>query len=79
MFDINSQGRPTPQTLKNIEFSHFTFNVVLRIRVEIVWDNVAMDGWILGCVSGIPRRSFAGADDIGKEREPGIEVIECTL
>ena len=41
------------------------------------------NGWILGCVSGIPRRFFfAGADDIiinlAKEGESGIEIIERT-
>ena len=41
----------------------------------IQWMNV----WILRCVSGIPSRFFfAGADDITKEKEPGIEIIERT-
>ena len=34
--------------------------------------------WILGRTSGIPAEFFAGADDITKEREPGIEIIERT-
>ena len=39
----------------------------------------SVNGWILESASGIPRRFFfAGADDIIKEREPGIEIIECT-
>ena len=53
--------------------------LLVRIGVEIVWDNVySLDGWILGRVSGIHRRFFAGADDITKEREPGVEIIERT-
>ena len=65
----------------------FYFNCVRRrknalliwIRIEIVWDNVdSMDGWILGRTSGIPHRFFAGADDITKERESGIKIIERT-
>ena len=55
-----------------------THEFLIRIRVKIVWDNVAVDGLILGRISGIPRRFFAGVDDITKEREPGIEVIERT-
>ena len=52
---------------------------LIRVGVEIVWDNVhSMDGWILGRTSGIPRRFFAGEDDITKEREPGSEIIERT-
>ena len=46
---------------------------LIRVGVGIVWDNVdSMDGCILGRVSGIPADVFAGADDITKEREPGI-------
>ena len=45
----------------------FNDNLALLI-VEIVWDNVTMDDWILGRIS----------DDITKQREPGIEIIECT-
>ena len=34
-----------------------------------------MGRWILGRTSGIPRRFFAGANEITKrEREPGIEI-----
>ena len=56
--------------------------LLMRTRVEIVWDDVAVDGWILGRTSGIPRICFCrggrGADDITKKREPGIEIIERT-
>ena len=51
----------------------------MRIGVEIVWDNVdSMDGQILGRTSGIPVYFFAGADDIAKKREPGVDIIERT-
>ena len=53
--------------------------LLIWVGVEIVWDNIdSMDGWILGRASGIPRRFFAGADDITKEREPGSKIIEHT-
>ena len=42
------------------------------IGVEIVWDNV--DSWDAHLAS--PADFFAGADDITKEREPGIEIIK---
>ena len=38
-----------------------------------------MNGWILGCASGMPCRFFLQVvDDITKERDPGIKIIECT-
>ena len=53
--------------------------LLIQIGVKIVWDNIdSMNGWILGCASGIPADCFAGADDITKERGPGIRIIERT-
>ena len=43
--------------------------IIIISRVEIVWDNVDLGGWILGRKSGIPTDFFTGADDITKMRE----------
>ena len=54
--------------------------LLIRIGVEIVWDNVdSVNEWILGCVSGTPRRFFAGADDITKERAWGRDFRTHSL
>ena len=53
--------------------------LLIAFGVEIVWDNQRNNEWILGRLSGTPA-DFVGADDTitnyGKEREPGIEIIE---
>ena len=59
---------------------HCMHSYLIRIGVEIVWHNVDcwnewMDGsWDTYLAS--PAVCFAGAEDITKEREPGIEIIE---
>ena len=53
--------------------------LLIWVGVEIVWDNLdSMDGWTWDAHLAYPADFFAGADDITKERETGIEIIERT-
>ena len=53
--------------------------LLIQIGVEIVWDNVdSMNGWILGCVSGIPPQIFLQGRMTSQRRETGIEIIKHT-
>ena len=50
--------------------------LLIAFRVEIVWDNQRMNGsWDAYLASPA---DFVGVDDLAKEREPGIEIIERT-
>ena len=54
--------------------------LLIRIGVENVWENVDLP-WMNGSWDAYlasPADFFAGADDITKEREPGIDIIKHT-
>ena len=55
----------------------------LQIGVEIVWDNQSTNEWILYQIAYlVSPADFVGVDDIitnlSMEREPGIEILECS-